>query len=964
MLEKREYYNLYEGLPISFYKAKVTLHSGKIVDYKLYEITEGIKEIGGWNPEEIEEDDEWLLKNLYIKDISHIKQTFENIRTQGERHTVACRLKNKEGKFVDVINNFVVNDIVYDKDKKTIHIYGMLVGISNLYEYKEIFEAIDKNPSVGVAIYQEKYVYANKAAEDILEYSEEELKCMFPEEVVSEELRNSIRGIVERRLKGEQFDRLYQELPIKTKSGRIKSVLVFTRTVVWNGKPAGLVIFVDNTKRKKYEKLLSMFTDINKIILESTEEEEFLRKLCILLIDKADFRMAWIGKYTKGDEYVKPIFVYGYNEGYVENLKIKVSEEDITSKGPTGSAILQERIVVNPDTRYNPSVKPWREEMLKRNFLSSCSIPVRKDNNTYYTINIYTAIPDFFTEEEINHLRDLQKQVGLAIKKIESEKLIKLFSEAIEKGHDWIVITEEDGTIIYANPAVEKISNYELEEILGKNTRIFKSGYHSTEFYKELWTKIKTGKVFEAIFVNKKKTGELFYLDQTIVPVKVGNETRFVSIGKDITSERFLEEEIVKIKYRDPLTDMPNRAGFLMNVKDELERSRDKEHAMMVIDIRNLTAINQLYGTSVGDDVIKELSITLKTLFYERDIIGRTGGDEFGILLTDVESKDLTFILDRLFNELSKPFNIKDKTIPVSINVGISLYPKDAHDPLSLFEKASMAMNFAKSEGENTYRFFREELNEYVSKYFELKERIEKALDENRLILYFQPYFYTKTLKLAGFESLLRLYDQEKGLLTPADFIHILESTGMIRKVEDKLLKKLTVCKKYLKGDITISFNVSPKSFKDRNFIANVREVAESIGQYLVLEITERLLVEDPVRAREFLEEVKMLGVKIAVDDFGTGYSSLAYLESLPVDIIKLDISFIRKMTENYRSLAIVEAIIDLSRKLDIQTIAEGVEDEDTYALLKLLGCDMVQGFYFSKPLPMDEALELIESSK
>jgi len=354
-------------LPISFYKAKIILKKGKIADYKLFEVTEGIKEIVGWSPEEIEEDDQWLLKNLYIKDLGHIKQTFENIKAQGERHTVACRLKNKEGKFVDVVNNFVVSDIVHGEDRRTIHIYGMLVGISNLYEYKEIFEAVDKNPSVGVAIYQERYVYANKAAEEILEYSEEELNNMFPEEIVIEELRENIREIVKRRLKGEQFDRLYQELPIKTKSGRIKNVLVFTRTVVWNGKPAGLVIFVDNTKRKKYEKLLSMFTDINEIILESTDEEEFLKKLCILLVEKAEFRMAWIGKYTRGDEYVRPLFICGCNEGYVENLKIRISDEDETSKGPTGRAILEGRIAVNPDTRYNPAVRPWKEQHLLHN---------------------------------------------------------------------------------------------------------------------------------------------------------------------------------------------------------------------------------------------------------------------------------------------------------------------------------------------------------------------------------------------------------------------------------------------------------------------------------------------------------------------------------------------------------------------------------------------------------------------
>ncbi len=955
---------LFENFHVSPYKAFILIKGKNIEKYKIYEISENIKNICGWEAKEITVDDKWVLKNVYKIDMESILDIFLKANTSAKRYTTICKIKTPEGEYKDVLNNFLITEVKYEcENEKKINISGIFIGVSQIYEYKEIFEAVDKNPSVGLAIYQEKYVYANRAAEEILEYSEEELKNMKPEEVVIEELREAIRSIVKKRLKGEQFDRLYQELPVLTKTGKVKNVLVFTRTVLWNGKPAGFVIFVDNTKRKRYEKLLNTFIYISGLVISSKNEKEFLKSLCELLVEKAGFKMVWIGKYTEGEGYVNPLYAYGDDDEYIKSLKITVGESGNYFKG-TDHTIKEGKIIVNPDTRTNPQMEPWRKEMLKRGYLSSCSIPINKGEGTYYIINIYTSVPNFFTEEEIAYLEDIRKHVSFAINKIESEKFIRLLSSAVEKGHDWVFITDEEGTILYVNPAVEKISGYKREELIGKNPRIFKSGYHSREFYEEMWKAIKSGDVVETVFVNKKRNGEIFYLEQTIVPVRVEGGLRFVSIAKDITSERFLQEEIVKVKYKDSLTGLPNREGFLTKVREEIEKHREKNHAIIVIDIRNLTAINQIYGTFIGDSVLKEFGKSLKNIFFERDIVGRVGGDEFGIFLEDIESEDITAILEKIFNRTSKPLKVNDKNIPVSINIGIAFYPKDAKDPLALFEKANISANFAKIEGENTYRFFRNEINEYVSKYFNLKESIENALEENRIILYFQPYYYTKTKKLAGFEALMRLYDERKGILTPGDFIHILESTGMIRKVEDKLLRELVEFRKYLKGDISVSFNISPKSFKDHAFISNVKAVAGQIGKHLVLEITERLLVEDPIRAREFLTEVKNLGVRIAIDDFGTGYSSLAYLESLPVDIIKLDISFVRRITESYRSLAIVETIIDLSKRLDIQTVAEGVEKEDTFALLRLLGCDMVQGFFFSKPLTMVEAIALLEASK
>lgn len=955
---------LFDNYGIAYYKALIFIKEGSLISYRIYHVSESIEKICGWKKEDIENDAGWAVKNIYEYDLDIAKDIFLKVSEEGERYATVCRIHSPEGKYVDVLNTFSIKGITKEKDGKSIEIHGIFVSVSGIYEYKEIFEAVDKNPSVGLAIYQDRYVYANKAAEKILEYSEEELKCMKPEEIVVHELREEIKGIVKRRLSGEQFDRLYQELPILTKTGKVKSVLVFTRTVMWNGKPAGLVIFVDNTKRKRYEKLLNTFMDINRITISSKNEQEFLKALCKLLVEKAGFRMVWIGKYSKGDRYVTPLYKWGYDEGYLNEIKITVEEGDIYSKGPTGRAILEEKIIVNPNTEENYNVEPWREAMLRRNFLSSCAIPIRKGENIYYVVNIYTSVKNFFTEEEISYLENIKKHIEFALKKIEAERFMKLLYSAVEMGHEWIFITDEEGTILYVNPAVEAISGYKRDEIIGKNPRIFKSGYHSPEFYKNMWKTIKCGRVFEGIFVNRKKSGEIFYLEQTIVPVTVDEGIRFVAIARDITSEKFLQEEIFKVKYRDLLTGLPNREGFLSIVKEEIEKHKEKNHAMVIIDIRNLAAINQLYGTAVGDDILRKFGKSLKDMFFERDVVGRVGGDEFGIFLEDIENEDITLILEKIFFYISKPIEVENKKIPLSINMGISFYPKDAEDPVSLFEKANISVNFAKNEGENTYRFFREEINEYVSKYFKVKETIERAIEENRIILFFQPYYTTKTLKLAGFEALMRLYDEKEGILTPGEFIHILESTGLIRKVEDRLLFKLTECKKYLSGDITISFNISPKSFRDKNFISNVRAVSEEIGNYLVLEITERLLVEDPVRAREFLSEVKSMGVRIAIDDFGTGYSSLAYLESLPVDIIKLDISFIKRMKESHKSLAIVETIINLSKKLDIKTIAEGVEERETFSWLKLLGCDMVQGFYFSKPLPMDEAIELVESAK
>ena len=578
--------------------------------------------------------------------------------------------------------------------------------------------------------------------------------------------------------------------------------------------------------------------------------------------------------------------------------------------------------------------------------------------------------------------------------KVANEKWMHILYMAIENSPDWMIVTDNLGNITYANKGVEDISGYKKDELIGKKPSIFKPELLDPEFYKTFWNTINAGEVFKGILINRKKTGELFTLSTTVVPVKKDFKViNFVAIAKDITQEKTLGEELRYISLHDPLTKLPNRSFFISVIDGYLGRGEYKglNASLAVIDFYKLSYINNTYGYSVGDKLLQSFSKRLNKVMRDGDIAARVGDDKFGILFADLQNKeDILRIIDRIKEEFKNPLYIEEESAPkleaedyygitnikevipesfnISFTMGISIFPDDGKNAGDLLKSADIALLSAKEQGEGECEFFKASMNTMASEFLLMKNSIINAFKNREFLIHYQPYFDIKTGKIKGMEALARWNSHDTGLIPPVKFIPLLEKTGLIRQFEefliDKICKNLNEWKEKGFNIVPVSMNVSPVSFRKEGLIGMVVSALDKYGiglSMLNIEITEGLFIQNFNYALKILNAFKEKGIKISLDDFGTGYSSLSYIKNIPADFIKIDISFIRGMMENPKDLAIVNTVVVLASKLGMKTIGEGVETEEQLEILKSFGCDMVQGYLFSKPVPEDEILRFLK---
>lgn len=852
--------------------------------------------------------------------------------------------------------------------------------IETLKEEASFFKTISESAAIGVHICDtEGFIYVNKTFEETLGYSLNELKekhIKIWDIVHDAKIKEDIKHIIERREKGEIFPFTWSNIPVIAKNNEIKYIRTSANTVLYKNKFVCLSFMVDITKEylqeEQIENLTMMYftlSQINQLIVRTDNETALLKGICDILVNEIGYDTVWFG-YKDGSNIIKPEYCKSNHKDCGGKLELDVSS---SNKAQVSCAIplLQKDVYVCNDMLPDcPKLNLCKEFLgiaADKQF-SIANIPLIKKGELYGEITLCITKQNFFSESVVKLLKEIMGDISFAIDKIEENKFSYIFSNGLENSTDWVIITDDKINITFINRAAETISGYTKEEVIGKNPSIFKSGLHDKQFYKLLWDTVKNGAPYNTVIIDRAKNGELVYLDDTIIPVKFNDKiTGYIAIGRNITKEKEYQSMLFEATSLDAVTKLPNINLFFEKLDAMLLTAKPNSIiCVVIIGLREYSKINSIYGYPAGDKLLMEISSALRGVLKETDLIGKLKGDNFIITLRNVRLKeDILTVIQKIKDVFDKTFKIYDDTeADIFYNIGVSLYPEDGHDSKTLISKAQISLSNAKEIGDNAVSFYNSDLEKNIRKSLTFKRELQEAIKNKELALYFQPYYNTKTGKLAGMEALLR-WIKNGNIIPPSEFIPELEKTALILDVEDWLVeetvKKLRTWKDLGLNIAPVSINISSLTFEKKNLDKLIQKNLNKYNidpSFINVELIERVFLKES--NYDTLNALRDMGIKISIDDFGTGYSSLSYLRYLPIDIIKIDISFIRNLQNSDKDFAIIDAIIFLANKLDIQTVAEGVETEAQLNILKLLGCGSIQGFLFSKPLPEDELVKLL----
>jgi diguanylate cyclase (GGDEF)-like protein/PAS domain S-box-containing protein len=566
-----------------------------------------------------------------------------------------------------------------------------------------------------------------------------------------------------------------------------------------------------------------------------------------------------------------------------------------------------------------------------------------------------------------DRIEQLLKRLSNVIERYSEQERLRLQEAAMENVANGIMITDTTGKIESVNEALVHMSGYEREELIGGNPRILKSGRHDPSLYESLWQNLLSGKSADNILINRRKDGSFFTVESSITPMRSpsGKITHFIQIQKDVSQRIQKDREIWNLANIDPLTGLFNRAAFLTRLKSEIRRSARDAYSLILLflDLDGFKEINDTMGHAAGDRYLKVIAERLLNSVRTNDLVARLGGDEFVILLTEVSDiMTTTSFVTKILERLSMPVMIDEREIHTSSSIGLSTYPKDAVDGEDLLRKADIAMYQVKSHEKNGWLFYDPEMEEKIRKRYNQESALRTAIANREFTLFYQPQVDIPKNKIVGVEALVRWKKPSGEIISPIEFIPLAEETGLIIPLGEWILEEVirTAARWHTGGRprIRLAMNVSIRQFWNQQFWDLFdRKIEEhpDLSKWLTIELTESLLMKDPIRARERLMDIRNQGVKIAIDDFGTGYSSLSYLTRLPVDVLKVPQEFVLQMKNSSLDLSMVRTIIQMAKSLSLQLVGEGAETRSEVDILTELECMVLQGYAISRPLPLDQ---------
>lgn len=592
----------------------------------------------------------------------------------------------------------------------------------------------------------------------------------------------------------------------------------------------------------------------------------------------------------------------------------------------------------------------------------------RKDGSLFWESASISPVRN--EEGKISHFIAVKEDIT---ERLKAEEELRMNAAIISTTNEGILVTDVQALIKMVNPAFCRITGYVPEEVLGRNPSMMSSGRHDKSFFTAMWQSLTRLGTWSGEVWNRRKDGSVFplWLSITSINDDKGRPKEYVGVFTDITQRKQSEDQILFQANYDVLTGLPNRTLLTDRlIQTILAAKRDNGlFALLFIDLDRFKVVNDSFGHVYGDELLQMVASRLREHVRDQDTLARFGGDEFVLLLQEMHvAEEAVLVANKLIDSISTPFDLGGRQISIGASVGITLYPYDVEIGSSLTQAASvllsnadMAMYQAKSLGRGRYRFFQSSMQDRIKEHMSLEQDLRQALTDGQLELHYQPITRDGVHGVVSAEALVRWRHPERGMISPAVFIPIAEETGLIGQLGDWVFR--TACAQlstwHQQGlEIGLSVNLSSRQ-RGTGFnaekLGRIIHGAHFPARLLMLEITESLLLDESSESAIWINSFKQLGVQLAVDDFGTGYSSLAYLKRFPVDVLKIDKSFVQGLPDDAGDVSLVNAILAMAKSLGIRVIAEGVETEAQRDYLRLLGCEYFQGYFYSKPLPSDE---------
>lgn len=578
-----------------------------------------------------------------------------------------------------------------------------------------------------------------------------------------------------------------------------------------------------------------------------------------------------------------------------------------------------------------------------------------------------------FYDEDGKPLRSIGTAQDITdIRHMESQ--MQLLGTAFHHSGEAIMITDHDNRIVTVNPAFTTLTGYSQQEVIGRNPSILSAGRTEAADYEKMWTAIIQKGYWQGEVWDRRKDGGVYpkWLSISVMRDDDGGIRYYIAHFTDVSAERATEARLHHMAHHDMLTGLHNR----FSLKDRLEhalavaRRESSRVALLFIDLDRFKVINDTLGHHVGDELLIHVSRRLRQCVRESDMVARLGGDEFVVMLSGVDhSSSVAMVAEKLVASVAEPYPVGAHTLYTTPSIGIAIYPMDGSDSETLMKNADAAMYHAKSAGRNNFQFFDAKMNEAALERLGIEHALRQALGRDEFRLHYQPVIDVRTGRVSSVEALIRWQHPTRGLLAPGMFIGVAEETGLIQPIGDWVIwaacRQLAEFRAAGIADVKMAINISAIQMRNSDLSVLARGIIEAYSLVpgdLVFEITESVAMEHPDETVRVLDVLHDMGVKLALDDFGTGYSSLSYLRMFALDKIKLDRSFVEDIGQDIDGQVICDATIGLAHNLGLKVVAEGVETEEQLAYLKARGCNLIQGYLFSRPVPAEEVIAFIRA--